>query len=342
MSIELEQEVFEMEQVDPIVLEAMAAIMTHTLKPKQILRTIVNNIPCSAVIMTDKRIMAVKGINKGTVYDSAEAWTTSLAITSGCATMRGITVDEKLTDDTATSATSATSAISAISAISATSATSAKEESDTMSVASTDALASAKVKKGKKSKKKCIIPKRNAENNGSYWLRHVYDMMLEAEVALTDEIIDAFNAVVTYINSQTGLTSAMPYRSKRYDSGIKIHPLQFHINGIHMGFNHTVEYPLREHICKEIVKLYKPLYDMISPVVVPYMERLSKYHSAKQKLDDLKKQQDKLYNTIESQIKSHEHQMQYYNNQAKAITNDIMYYNTMMEQNSLVKDASEP
>ena len=333
MAIELEQEVFEMEQVDPIVLEAMAAIMTHTLKPKQILRTIVNNIPCSAVIMTDKRIMAVKGINKGTVYDSAEAWTTSLAITSGCATMRGITVDEKLTDDTATSATSATSAISAISA---------KEESDTMSVASTDAKASAKVKKGKKSKKKCIIPKRNAENNGSYWLRHVYDMMLEAEVALTDEIIDAFNAVVTYINSQTGLTSAMPYRSKRYDSGIKIHPLQFHINGIHMGFNHTVEYPLREHICKEIVKLYKPLYDMISPVVVPYMERLSKYHSAKQKLDDLKKQQDKLYNTIESQIKSHEHQMQYYNNQAKAITNDIMYYNTMMEQNSLVKDASEP
>ena len=118
MSIELEQEVFEMEQVDPIVLEAMAAIMTHTLKPKQILRTIVNNIPCSAVIMTDKRIMAVKGINKGTVYDSAEAWTTSLAITSGCATMRGITVDEKLTDDVL----GATSAISAISA---------KEESDT-------------------------------------------------------------------------------------------------------------------------------------------------------------------------------------------------------------------
>ena len=321
-------EVFEMEQTDPVVLEAMAAIMTHTLKPKQILRTIVNDIPCSAVIMTDKRIMAVKGINKGTIYDSAEAWTTSLAITSGCATMRGITVDEKLTDDVL----GATSAISAISA---------KEESDTMSVASADAKASAIVKKGKKSKKKCIIPKRNAENSGSYWLRHVYDMMLEAEVALTDEIIDAFNAVVTYINSQTGITSQVPYRSKKYETGVKIRLTPYVINGIHMGFNHTVEFPLREHICKEIFKLYMPLYDMISPVVMPYMERLSKYHSAKQKLDDLKKQQDKLYNTIESQIKSHEHQMQYYNNQAKAITHDITYYKTIMEQNSLVKDAKD-
>ena len=323
MAIELEQEVFEMEKTDPVVLEAMAAIMTHTLKPKQILRTIVNDIPCSAVIMTDKRILAVKGINKGAVYDNPEAWTTALAITSRCATMRGITVDEKITVDDVLGNANAT-----------------VEESDTMSVAES-VTTSVVAKKGKKSKKKCIIPKRNAENNGSYWLRHVYDMMLEAELVLTDEIIDAFNAVVTYINSQIGLTSQIPYRSKKYETGVKIRLTPYVINGIHMGFNHTVEFPLREHICKEIFKLYTPLYDMISPVVMPYMERLSKYHSAKQKLDDLKKQQDKLYNTIESQIKSHEHQMQYYNNQAKAITNDIKYYETIMEQNTLVKDAKD-
>ena len=325
MAIELEQEVFKMEQVDPIVLEAMAAIMTHTLKPKQILRTVVNDVPCSAVIMTDKRILAVKGINKGAVYDNPEAWTTALAITSRCATMRGITVDEKLTVDNVLGA--------------------AVEESDTMSVASiaSASTASASIaKKGKKSKKKCIIPKRNAENNGSYWLRHVYDMMLEAEVVLTDEIIDAFNAVVTYINSQIGITSQVPYRSKKYETGVKIRLTPYVINGIHMGFNHTVEFPLREHICKEIFKLYTLFYDMISSVVMPYMEKQSKYHSAKNHLEDLKKQQDKLYNTIESQIKSHEHQMQYYNNQAKAITRDIKYYETIMEQNTLAKDASSP
>ena len=287
----------------------------------------------TAVQMNDE-ILEVKGPHAGTKYPSLDKWMESigvqkdqLEITEEKKSKRKI--NEKKSSDTttatapsatapsatATSATapSATATSATATSATATSATATSEATPSEATpsaadatAATAASAETKAKKTKVEKLKMDIPTKRSPIISTRWARHVYEMMVEANVTITDEIIHAYNNLVKCLKKYPQLSTSTPPKSERYKVGIELKLIEHYIDGIFLHFQHTTPYDTRKIISEEIMQTYLPLYESIKDIVVPFMKNKFQYTNAVRLLEKNKTQMILLHDSAEELIKKHE------------------------------------
>ena len=256
----------------------------------------------TAVQMNDE-ILEVKGPHGGTKYPSLDKWMESigvqkdqLEITEEKKSKRKMN-EKKSPDTTDATATSE-----------ATTSEATTSEATTITTSATDAAAAAptKAKKAKVEKLKLDIPTKRALITSTRWMRHVYEMMVEANVNITDEIIHAYNKLVKCLKKYPQLSTSTPPKSERYKVGIELKLNEHYIDGIFLHFQHTTPYDTRKIISEEIMQTYLPLYESIKDIVVPFMRNKFQYTNAVRLLEKNKTQMISLHDYAEELIKKHE------------------------------------
>ena len=270
--------------------------LTITSKTKKSTQTTyryhVNTEEHYTAVQLDDEILEVKGPHAGTKYPSLDKWMESigvqkeqLEITEENKSKRKMN-EKKSSDTTATALSEAT-----------TSAT------DT---AAAVASAETKAKKTKVEKLKMDVPAKRAPIMSTRWARHVYEMMVEANVTITDEIIHAYNKLVKCLKKYPQLSTSTPMKSERYKVGIELKLVEHYIDGIFLHFEHTTPYDTRKIISEEIMQTYLPLYESIKDIVVPFMRNKFQYTNAVRLLERNKTQMISLHDYAEELIKKHE------------------------------------
>ena len=270
--------------------------LTITSKTKKSTQTTyryhVNTEEHYTAVQLDDEILEVKGPHAGTKYPSLDKWMESigvqkeqLEITEEKKSKRKMN-EKKSSDTTATALSEAT-----------TSAT------DT---AAAVASAETKAKKTKVEKLKMDVPAKRAPIMSTRWARHVYEMMVEANVTITDEIIHAYNKLVKCLKKYPQLSTSTPMKSERYKVGIELKLVEHYIDGIFLHFEHTTPYDTRKIISEEIMQTYLPLYESIKDIVVPFMRNKFQYTNAVRLLERNKTQMISLHDYAEELIKKHE------------------------------------
>ena len=248
-------------------------------------------------VQLDDEILEVKGPHAGTKYPSLDKWMESigvqkeqLEITEEKKSKRKM--NEKKSSDTTATAPSAT----------------ATSEATTSATDAAAAVASAetKAKKTKVEKLKMDVPAKRAPIMSTRWARHVYEMMVEANVTITDEIIHAYNKLVKCLKKYPQLSTSTPMKSERYKVGIELKLVEHYIDGIFLHFEHTTPYDTRKIISEEIMQTYLPLYESIKDIVVPFMRNKFQYTNAVRLLEKNKTQMISLHDYAEELIKKHE------------------------------------
>ena len=237
-------------------------------------------------VQLDDEILEVKGPHAGTKYPSLDKWMESigvqkdqLEITEEKKSKRKM--NEKKSPDTTATAT-------------------------TTDAAAAVATAETKAKKTKVEKLKMDIPAKRAPIMSTRWARHVYEMMVEANVTITDEIIHAYNKLVKCLKKYPQLSTSTPMKSERYKVGIELKLVEHYIDGIFLHFEHTTPYDTRKIISEEIMQTYLPLYESIKDIVVPFMRNKFQYTNAVRLLERNKTQMISLHDYAEELIKKHE------------------------------------
>ena len=265
-------------------------------------------------IQVDDEILEVKGPHAGNKYPSLDKWMESIGVQKD---QLEITEEKKskrkmnekkspdTTDATATSATATSAATTSATATSETAETTATSEATT-SVVDAAAAAPTKAKKAKVEKLKLDIPTKRALITSTRWMRHVYEMMVEANVNITDEIIHAYNKLVKCLKKYPQLSTSTPPKSERYKVGIELKLIEHYIDGIFLHFQHTTPYDTRKIISEEIMQTYLPLYESIKDIVVPFMRNKFQYTNAVRLLEKNKTQMISLHDYAEELIKKHE------------------------------------
>ena len=238
-------------------------------------------------VQLDDEILEVKGPHAGTKYPSLDKWMESigvqkeqLEITEEKKSKRKM--NEKKSPDTTTATATTTDAAAAV------------------------ATAETKAKKTKVEKLKMDIPAKRAPIMSTRWARHVYEMMVEANVTITDEIIHAYNKLVKCLKKYPQLSTSTPMKSERYKVGIELKLVEHYIDGIFLHFEHTTPYDTRKIISEEIMQTYLPLYELIKDIVVPFMRNKFQYTNAVRLLERNKTQMISLHDYAEELIKKHE------------------------------------
>jgi hypothetical protein len=172
-----------------------------------------------------------------------------------------------------------------------------------------------KEKKRKHEEKKCNVPARTPKFRSSRWMKHVYEMMVESRLVLTEEIIDSFNDLMDYLVSKNDkMTTTTPSKFNRYISGIQLEKLQYSIRGIYMNFETMVSLVERTEICDRIVDLYAVLFALIKDTVVPFMEKKNMYMTAKEDCEREKACLLKNHEVMEKELHNHALRIEGYRN----------------------------
>jgi hypothetical protein len=156
------------------------------------------------------------------------------------------------------------------------------------------------------------VPKRNDPAFSMPWARHLYRMIKEAnpEWLKQDEIRDAYNGVVAILRKYaTQVRTRVPYYYNRYYSSINIEEYR---RFLHPGPN--VPHHEFETILKEILEVYRMLYQMIGSELLAYMDKVLVEMSNKAKV----KQYTKM---MQRSIKKHQ-----------ALITQAVYYQQCIEQ----------
>jgi len=250
-------------------------------------------------IQLDNEVLEVKGPHAGTKYATVEEWKQSIG-----ATEIEITKEKKSKRMKEKKNALPTDLMEAEAAVEAE----AKVEAEVKADAAENPKKS-KAKKTKVEQLKLDIPTKRSSITSTRWMRHVYEMMVEANVTITDEIIHAYNNVVACLKKYPLLSTSTPMRSVRYCDGIDLrlseHHSEHHINGISMHFEYTTPYDTRKVICQEIIQTYLPLYELIKDTVVPFMKNKHLHLNAVKQLEKNKTQMIQLHDYVEQLIKNH-------------------------------------
>lgn len=197
-----------------------------------------------------------------------------------------------------------------------------------------------KGKKGKTGKKGKVfdIPKKKSPYQATRWLRHVYDMMLEASVPITEEIIDLFNGLMTYLYTIRGVYTSVPQKYMRYQSGVVIQQIgdtNQPLYGITMYFDSVIPYAERGPINKQIMELYLPLFNKISGIVIPFMKKKHAYESAIREIDLLKKSLIRAHESLVLEEKQHAERMKEYYQRATYIQTKLAAQESIVRENTM-------
>ena len=233
-------------------------------------------------VQLDDEILEVKGPHTGTKYASLDKWMESIGVRED---QLEITEEKKSKRKM-----------------------NEKKSAATNEATVTDAAAAAptKAKKAKVEKLKMDIPTKRSPIMSTRWARHVYEMMVEANVTITDEIIHAYNNLVKCLKKYKQLSTSTPMKSERYKVGIELKLVEHYIDGIFLHFEHTTPYDTRKIISEEIMQTYLPLYESIKDIVVPFMRNKFQYTNAVRLLEKNKTQMISLHDYAEELIKKHE------------------------------------
>ena len=128
-------------------------------------------------VQLDDEILEVKGPHAGTKYASLDKWMESIGVQKE---QLEITEEKKSKHKMNEKKSSDTTTATAM----------------TTDAAATAASAETKAKKAKVEKLKMDIPTKRSPIMSTRWARHVYEMRVEANVTITDEIIHAYNKLV--------------------------------------------------------------------------------------------------------------------------------------------------
>jgi len=249
-------------------------------------------------VQLDNEVLEVKGPHAGTKYATVEEWKQSIGATeieiteekkSKCMKEKKMANPMDLTDPLDPMEAEAEEA----------------EEAE-----EADAAIKTKTKKSKAKKPKVElkmdIPTKRSPITSTRWMRHVYEMMVEANVTITDEIIHAYNNVVKCLKKYTQMSTSTPLKSLRYQVGIELIRSEHYINGISMHFEYTIPYDTRKVISEEIMQTYLPLYELIKDTVVPFMKNKHLHINSVKQLEKNKTQMIQLHEYVEQLIKNHE------------------------------------
>ena len=170
--------------------------------------------------------------------------------------------------------------------------------------------------------KQCEVPGRNSKIESIRWARHVYEMMTEAKVEITNEIIDMYNHLVNTLK-KFNMSTGCPPKHIRYDYGICLELSQYSLKGTYIHFDHSVLSAEKETAYKEIMTAYQPLFDLIKDTVVPFMKTQHAKLLAEKTLEYKKKQLVKAHDEIERMMTEHAHRMKHLHKYASGIEEEI-------------------
>jgi len=249
-------------------------------------------------IQLDNEVLEVKGPHAGTKYATVEEWKQSIGATEiEITTEKKRMKEKKMVEPTDLMEAEAEAA-------------EVETEVEAEVEAKADAAAETKSKKSTVKKTKVAlkmdIPSKRSPITSTRWMRHVYEMMVEANVTITDEIIHAYNNVVKCLKKYTQMSTSTPLKSLRYQDGIELILSEHSIRGIFMHFDYTIPYDTRKVICQEIMEIYIPLYELIKDTVVPFMKNKHLHLTAVKQLEKNKTQMIQLHEYVEQLIKNHE------------------------------------
>jgi hypothetical protein len=203
-----------------------------------------------------------------------------------------------------------------------TKATKAKKEKAVKAVKEPKVKAVKAVKPKKEKPKQCEVPSRNSKVESIRWARHVYEMITEAKVEITDEIIDLYNHLVNTLK-KFNMSTGCPPKQIRYDYGICLELTQYSLRGTYIHFDHSVSSVEKETAYKEIMTAYQPLFDLIKDIVVPFMKTQHTKLITAKTLEYKKKLLVKAHDDMERLMAEHAHRMKHLHKYATGIEEEI-------------------
>lgn len=289
------------------MIDVAAHMIAGVPHGKHMLRTVVQDEPYTAVLLKDNRVLEVKGPRPHIAYESKEAWAASL----------GVAMDQVIEEAVPKKGKEKN----------------AKKEK----VVKEKVVKEKKVKAKKEPKakpKKFNVPTKTSRTDASSWMYHVHEMIMGAEVPKTDELIDAYNTLVDYLRQQYTLRTYCPVKSVKYQLSIQLRQVGYNIVGLSMYYNPEVLTPARVAISTEIMRLYKPMYDIISPLVVPYMAVQHVLITAEQTKIRYNNALLKIHEQMEREMQDHMTKMKYFQNNA-------ISYQAEIDKSQTILDASK-
>ena len=152
----------------------------------------------------------------------------------------------------------------------------------------------------------CIVPKTTISS--SRWARHLYHMMVEAGVTITPHIADHYHAFVACLQNIDGLRTQKidPRTVDKYRYAITINTRELLL----AHFPHELDTQENiDTIYDTIIDTYKPLFDCIKDIVVPYMDMKHKHVDYKRQSTMLQRDIANQYIKMEQLIAIHEQHM---------------------------------
>ena len=159
----------------------------------------------------------------------------------------------------------------------------------------------------------CNVPKRNSPIKSVMWMRHIHEMMIEAQVPITSEIVTAYNQVIQFLEGYQTVTIHGPSKRQKYTAGIL--PQESSWYPIYIRIPHTFSHAQRTAFILDVKAIYRPLYTLIKDKVEPYMKQREETHDIHNKLEYKKREIRAMHEQIEKEAERHKELMKRYHSQ---------------------------
>ena len=196
-----------------------------------------------------------------------------------------------------------------------------------------------KVEKPKKEKPKkevipvCNVPKRNSPIKSVMWMRHIHEMMIEAQVPITSEIVTAYNQVIQFLEGYQTVTIHGPSKRQKYTAGIL--PQESSWYPIYIRVPHTFTHSQRVSFIADLKAIYRPLHTLIKDKVEPYMKQREETHDIHNKLEYKKREIRGMHEHIEKEVERHKDLMKRYHAQLTYLQSTLDKYQQMADTHPL-------
>lgn len=183
----------------------------------------------------------------------------------------------------------------------------------------------AKEPKPKKVKPKaCNVPKRNTKLQSVIWMRYIYDMLKEAEVDITDEIIDAYNNVITFLEAYTAVTILAPSKWERYVSIVPYENIYRGSRGIYINHSNGLSKDERSQFKKDLMEVYDKFYMLVKDKVDPYMANKKKHIETTATLANAKRNILAFHEKVEQYTQSYNATIKSYHDEIRRLQTEVI------------------
>jgi hypothetical protein len=165
------------------------------------------------------------------------------------------------------------------------------------------------------------------------WMRHIHEMMIEAQVPITSEIVTAYNQVIQFLEGYQTVTIHGPSKRQKYTAGIL--PQESSWYPIYIRVPHTFTHAQRLAFIADVKAIYRPLYTLIKDKVEPYMKQREETHDIHNKLEYKKREIRAMHEQIEKEAERHKELMKRYHSQLIYLQKTLDTYQKMADLNPL-------